>query len=132
MADIEFSLKVKEGTLDVGLNDEGTITAITVSFSLLQDGLDLIESQAHLYTISTVAVLSRFDNPGIVFLMLPFLLTGFGYFLCPLVIVPQELKILFIFKAFFDVECKGKIVKNILFDFLVVVAHSIEEGFLIA
>jgi hypothetical protein len=132
VTDVEFSFEVKERTLDVCLYDEGTITAITVSFSLLQDGLDLLKGQAHLYAVSTVAVFSRFNNPCVVFLMLSFLLAGSGYFLRPLMIVPQKLKIILIFESVLDVEGKWQIIKHILFHFLIIVAHSIEEGFLIS
>lgn len=128
MSDIEFSFEVKERALDVGLHDEGSITAVTVSFSFFQDGLNLIKSQAHLNAISTVTVFSRLDNPGIVFLKLAFLLTGFGYFLCSFMIIPQKFKILLIFKSIFDVESKGQIIKNVLFNLLIIIAHSIKES----
>lgn len=132
MTNIEFSLEIKERTFDIGLYDESAITAISVSFSLLEDGLDLVESQTHLNAVATVAIFSRLNNPCIVFLVLSFLLAAFGYFLCPLMIVPQKLKIFLIFESLFDVEGKWQIIEHILFHFLIIVAHSIEERFLIA
>jgi hypothetical protein len=129
--DIELSFEVKERTLDICLHDEGTVAAITVSFSLFQNCLNLVKSKAHLYAIATVTVFSRLHYPSVVFLMLPFLLAAFGYFLCPLMIVPQKLEIILIFKSIFNVKSEGKIIEYILFHLLVIVAHCVKEGLLI-
>jgi hypothetical protein len=129
--DIEFSFEVKERTLDICLHDEGTVAAITISLSLFQNGLNLVKSKAHLYAITTVTVFSRLHYPSVVFLMFSFLLTAFGYFLCPLMIVPQKLEILLIFKSIFNVKSEGKIIEYILFHLLVIVAHCVKESLLI-
>lgn len=132
MAEVELPAIVQQRPLDVGLHYESTIAAVWVFLSLLDDCFDLLESQAHLYAIATVAVLSGFDDPSVVLFDVAFLLTGFGDFFGPLVVVFQELKVLFILKTIFDMECKWEITKHIFFDFFVIVGHSIEEGFFVA
>lgn len=104
VAEVKFPAVVQQRPLDVGLHDEGAIAAVWVLLSLLDDCFDLLESQAHFYAIATVAVLSRFDDPSIVLLDVTFLLTGFGDFFGPLVVIFQELEVLLVLKPIFDVE----------------------------
>lgn len=75
VAEVEFPTIVQQRPLDVGLNYEGAIATVWVLLSLLYDCLDLLESQAHLYAVSAVAVLTWFHNPSIVLLDMTFLLT---------------------------------------------------------
>lgn len=71
---IELPSVVQQRSLYVGLDNEGTITAIWILLSFLDDSLDLLESETHLDAIATIAVLSWFDNPSIVLLYLSFFL----------------------------------------------------------
>ena len=42
VANVELSLLVEKGSLDVFLKDEGLRSAVVVASSFLQDGLDLL------------------------------------------------------------------------------------------
>lgn len=113
------------------MNDKGAIAAVWILLSFLDDCLDLLEGEAHLDPIATVAVLSWLDNPSIVLLYMPFFLTCFGDFLGPFVIVLDELKVLLVLKSILDVEGKRKITEDIFLDIFVIVGHRIEESLLI-
>lgn len=132
VAEVKLPTVVQQRPLDVGLHDEGAIAAVWVLLSLLDDGFDLLESQAHLYAIAAVAIFSRFDDPSIVLLDMTFFLTGFGDFFGPLVVVFKKLEVLLVLKTIFDMEGQWEITEYVFFDLFIVVGHGVEEGFLVA
>ena len=102
-----------------------------IFLSFLDDGLDLLKTQAHLYTIASVAVFSWLDDPSIV-LLGSFLFFVFVNLLGSFVVVLEELKIFGILYAFLDVECQWKIRKDVLLNIVVVVGHGVEKSFFVA
>ena len=131
VAQVELSAVVQQGSLDVGLDDEGAVTAVWVFLSLFEDGFDLLESEAHLDAVAAIAVLSGLDNPGIVFLDVPLFLTSPGDFFGPSVVVLEELEVLLVLEPVLDVEGKRKIAEHVFFDLCVVVGHGVEESLLV-
>ena len=77
VAEVEFPAVVEKRSLDVGLDYVGAIAAVWVLLALLKDCLDLLESEAHLYAVAAVAVLSWFYDPCVVLLDVAFFLTRF-------------------------------------------------------
>ena len=65
MPDVELPLVVKKGPLDVGLNNMRPKSAIVVALSFFEDGLDVIEVEAHLDSLASVAVLPWLHDPYI-------------------------------------------------------------------
>lgn len=131
VSEVEFAFEVEEGTLDVGLDDVGAETTVGVSISLLQNGFDFLESQAHLDAVTPVAVFSRFNNPSVVLLLLPLLLR-LADFLGPFVVIPQKLEISLIFKSLPDMKSQRQVIEHILLLLPIVVGHCIEEGLFVA
>ena len=60
-SDIELSVLIKEGLLNVFLDDIGAF--LPVNLGLVNDRLDVVNVSADLDANATVGVLSRFDNP---------------------------------------------------------------------
>jgi len=96
-----------------------------VSLTFFDYGFDLIEIQAHLDAIASVAVLAWFDYPGVV-LFGSFLLFIFIYSLCSFVIILKKFKILGVLQALLDVECQRQIRKYILSSVVIVIRHGVE------
>ena len=94
-----------------------------------QDSLDLTQLQAHDNTVASIGILSRFDDPCVVLIDVVGVESS-----CFADGVERlaEFKVLIIFETFFDVECKGQIVKDIFVGGLVVFTHGFEQSFFVA
>lgn len=69
MADVEFSVLVQQGLLDVFLDDVGVLLLAALVL-LLQDVVELVNLVEHLDAVASVGVLSRFDDPNVLLLFL--------------------------------------------------------------
>ena len=89
MPQIKFSLVVKERSLDVALQNVGAIGAVGVYLLLFEHAFDIIQSEAHLDTVTSVAVFPRFDNPSVLFLVfVTFIWVAFVDLFVAFVVVP--------------------------------------------
>lgn len=131
MSKVEFPLAIQHRSLNVRLDNVCTVRPIFIYISFLEDSLDLLQSETHLYPISTVTILTRFDNPRVVLLLLALLLIVLGHLLRPLMVVPQKLEILLILHAICDVEGEWQEIKHLLMSISVIIGHSVEEGLLV-
>ena len=69
-----------------------------------QNSLDLTQLQANNYTVASISILSRFYDPGVVFVnMVGVESSCFADGVERL----AEFKVLIIFETFFDVKCEG-------------------------
>lgn len=98
MSQIEFPLVVKKRVLYVLLEYEGSQLSIAVSLSALQTHLDIIQTKANCDPVASIGVLSWFDDPYVLDMLLA-LLFLFNHFE-----ISGEAKVLWIFCALGDVE----------------------------
>lgn len=83
--------------------------------------------------MSSIAVLPRFDNPGVLHLLVrQLLLIALVDLFVPFMIVPQKLEVSLVLKTFLHVESQREEIKHILVLFLIIVSHRVEQGFLVA
>ena len=100
---IEFPLAVKQGFLDVFLDDVGFVCTIIVFFFFLEDCLYLLKIETDDDSVASVCVLAGFDDPGIE--LVDRVGVAFVLFVDRVVIL-QEFQILVIFYAVLDVKSK--------------------------
>lgn len=132
MTEVEFTLEVQQRSLDVSLNNVSSTRSIFIHLSLLEHRFDVLKSEAHLDTISSITVLPRFYDPSIILFLLALVLTIAKDFFSPFVVVLQKLEILFVFHTIFDMEGQRQKIKDFLIGLFIIIGHSIEQGFLIA
>jgi hypothetical protein len=65
VSEIKLSPFVEERVLDVFLKDIGLVGAIAMLLFCLQDSLDFTQLQTDNDSVSSVGVLTRFNNPGV-------------------------------------------------------------------
>ena len=126
-ANVELTILVKEWFLDVFLDYIGSLFAVYLG--IIYDRLNVIDITADLDACAPVCVLARLNNPHSV--------TVFGVFdqfwLCGRVLVHlHEFHKFSIVFAFFDVECKGHVIKWIQTLRLVVDFHVVKYGLFVA
>lgn len=125
VSDIKLSSLVQKWSFDVFLEDKGLWSAIIMLTSSFQNVLNLLKWEANYDSIASVCKLSRLDNPNIIEPIL------FGLFLS-LVESLQEVRILLIIDAFFDMEWKRKEIEDSFANWFIVLGHRIQEGFFVA
>jgi hypothetical protein len=128
VANIEFSFLVKQGFLNVLLQNICSETSIAVFLFWFQSYLYLIQSGANWDSFAPVCDFSWFDNPDIsdiwVFVFQSFLVDG-------IVAINKFIK-LRIFESPTDMKSQGNKIKGILSIKFVVLSHSVKESFFVA
>jgi hypothetical protein len=148
VSDVEFTVVVEHGSIDVHLYDVGAFglllvdaavegVAASCGVSLFQEGVQFVDLIDHGNSPALVAVLPWLDDPDIphliligssFLLFLLLLLDG----LLPLPIVLHELAVLWILHALPDVEGQGDVLVDVLADEGVVLPEVVEERLLVA
>ena len=83
--------------------------------------------------MTSVAILSRFNNPSVLFLeFIGFILITLVDLLISFMIVPQKLEIFLIFQPFSDMKGQRNNIEDMLTGLLIVISHGIEKSFLVA
>lgn len=98
MAQVELPLVVKKRVLYVFLEDEGSQLSIAVSLPSLQTHLDIIQTVANCDPVASIGVLSWFDDPYVLDMLLA-LLFLFDHF-----VIFGKAKVLWVLCALSDVE----------------------------
>lgn len=70
MTEVKFTLEVQQRALDVSLDDVSSACTIFIHLSLFEHRFDVLKSEAHLDTVSSIAVFPRFYNPSIILFLL--------------------------------------------------------------
>lgn len=101
VSEIELPSFVQQRPFYVLLQDVGFISPITVGLPSLKDALDLVELETDYDAVSTIGVLSRFDDPRIELmnrLRVVFVVLGDG------IVMLQKLQVFVVLKSVLDVE----------------------------
>ena len=143
MSDVEFAVVVEEGAVYVHLHDVSSLGLLRLSawlvlwpIYLLNEGIQLVYLIDYCDSSSLVTVLSwlyypyiphfRFVSPFLMFL--PILV---NHVLSSLVVI-DELGVLWVLHALFDVESQWNVVVDIIAHKRVVLSEVIEQGFLVS
>lgn len=151
VANVELSVVVEEGSVNVQLDDEGFSGSILVLLFLVEHVVDLIQFVDHCDPVASVGEFSWLHNPNVPepLLLLPglilFVLTLrlilfsllilfllLGDIRCPLLVVHLEPLVLDVVGPVPDVECQGQIVEHIIVHQLVVLLQVVEHCLFVA
>lgn len=127
MPNIKLPLIVEHRPINILLHNVGLPIPIFMLLLMFNNSLDLIESLTNRNSISSVAELTRLNNPYIPNFLSFIVLIFFWKFIFFIKIV-QEFQVLGVFYAMLYMKSKGQILKHIFIHGFIIFLHCWEKG----